>query len=207
MTTSNVAGNYYDKYHTRNPIAQWLMNGFYRAFDDLVARSAAKTAYEAGCGEGHLSIRLANHGLEIAGSDVDSEIVQRAIENVRAAGAHGEFRVCNLYDLTTNVVGNRDLVICCEVLEHVDEPERALDVIAKINSKHVILSVPREPIWRILNMARGQYLLSLGNTPGHLQHWRSRRFLDFLQRRFDVVAIRRPLPWTMALCKPRIVNS
>jgi hypothetical protein len=30
--------------------------------------------------------------------------------------------------------------------------------------------VPREPIWRIGNMARGRYLGDLGNTPGHIQH-------------------------------------
>jgi len=27
------------------------------------------------------------------------------------------------------------------------------------------VSVPREPLWRMLNMARGAYWKSLGNTP------------------------------------------
>jgi hypothetical protein len=43
----------------------------------------------------------------------------------------------------------------------------------------------------------------LGNTPGHRQHWSRRGFVDFLRRRVEVVAVRRPLPWTMVLCRSR----
>jgi len=63
--------------------------------------------------------------------------------------------------------------------------------------------VPREPIWRILNIARGKYIGDLGNTPGHVNHWSRRGFIDLLSRRFDVVEVRSPLPWTMALCRVR----
>ena len=39
MTSSVIqpAGNFYDKYNTRNPIARALMQGFLRAFEELVA--------------------------------------------------------------------------------------------------------------------------------------------------------------------------
>jgi hypothetical protein len=40
----------------------------------------------------------------------------------------------------------------------------------------------------------------LGNTPGHLNHWTRRGFVSFLESRFEVVSVRTPLPWTMALC-------
>ena len=36
--------------------------------------------------------------------------------------------------------------------------------------------MPREPLWRGLNMARGAYLKDLGNTPGHVNHWSKRSF-------------------------------
>jgi len=61
--------------------------------------------------------------------------------------------------------------------------------------------VPREPIWRALNLARGKYVRDLGNTPGHLGHWSRRGFLELLGGRLEVVAVRTPLPWTMALCR------
>jgi hypothetical protein len=63
--------------------------------------------------------------------------------------------------------------------------------------------VPREPLWRLLNMARGRYWRDLGNTPGHLQHWSSEGLRALLMRHVEVRLVRTPLPWTMALCRRR----
>jgi hypothetical protein len=52
-------------------------------------------------------------------------------------------------------------------------------------------------------MARLKYVQELGNTPGHLNHWSRRTFVRFLGRGLDVVEVRAPLPWTMALCRAR----
>jgi hypothetical protein len=92
------------------------------------------------------------------------------------------------------------LVLCCEVLEHLDDPKRALDVLAELARPWLIASVPREPLWRALNLARLSYVRDLGNTPGHLSHWSKRGFVRFLSRRFEVIEVLSPLPWTMALC-------
>ena len=94
-----------------------------------------------------------------------------------------------------------ELVVCCEVLEHLDDPKRALDVLARLARPWLIASVPREPLWRALNLARLSYVGALGNTPGHLTHWSKRGFERFLGERFEVVEVRTPLPWTMALCR------
>ena len=67
----------------------------------------------------------------------------------------------------------------------------------------VVLSVPREPVWRAGNMVRGRYLADLGNTPGHVNHWSSRQFRNFVDAEFDVADARRPLPWTMVRATPR----
>ena len=48
------------------------------------------------------------------------------------------------------------------------------------SSRWLLVSVPREPLWRGLNLARGSYLRELGNTPGHLNHWSKRRFASLL---------------------------
>ena len=84
-----------------------------------------------------------------------------------------------------------------------DTRSAALDVLAKLARPHLIASVPREPLWRILNVARGRYWSELGNTPGHLQHWSRTTFIALLQQRFEVIEVRNPLPWTMALCRAR----
>jgi hypothetical protein len=94
-----------------------------------------------------------------------------------------------------------DLVVCCEVLEHLDNPDGGLRALQRIASRSLIVSAPREPLWRLLNLARGKYVADWGNTPGHVQHWSKRDFVGLVSRYFQVVEIRSPLPWTMLLCR------
>ncbi|MFN3945063.1 MAG: class I SAM-dependent methyltransferase [Allosphingosinicella sp.] len=198
----NVGGNSYDKYGSRNPIARLLMNGFLDAFDASVARAAPGHVFEIGCGEGHLSLRLLGRGIDASGMDVEAEVVAEANAASRAAG-HGErFAVRSVYDLAPGEIA-ADLILCCEVLEHLPDPDRALQAIAAQDAGWFLFSVPREPLWRALNMARGKYLRRLGNTPGHIQHWSRRGFREMIGRRFDIVEMRSPLPWSMALCRRR----
>ena len=65
--------------------------------------------------------------------------------------------------------------------------------------RHLLVSVPHEPLWRILNVARGAYVRELGNTPGHVNHWSKRSFVRELARHGEVVQARSPFPWTMLL--------
>jgi 2-polyprenyl-3-methyl-5-hydroxy-6-metoxy-1,4-benzoquinol methylase len=202
----NIGGNYYDKYGSRNPIARALMNGFLCAFDELSGESRAKTAYEVGSGEGMLSLRLAERGLEIKGSDVESHVVEEANRRATALGHKPIFQACNLLELSPEET-DADLIVCCEVLEHIPNPSVALDHLARLTRAHLLASVPREPLWRVLNMARGKYLGALGNTPGHVNHWSPNSFLCELSKRFDIIAVRKPLPWTMVLCHARETPS
>jgi 2-polyprenyl-3-methyl-5-hydroxy-6-metoxy-1,4-benzoquinol methylase len=94
-----------------------------------------------------------------------------------------------------------DLVAATEVLEHVEEPERAVAEMARVAGRWLLVSVPHEPLWRALNMARGAYLRELGNTPGHLNHWTRRSFVSLLARHGEVVQTRAPFPWTMLLVR------
>jgi SAM-dependent methyltransferase len=97
--------------------------------------------------------------------------------------------------------GEFDLASAIEVLEHVPDPERTLSEMARCARGHLLVSVPREPLWRMLNMARGAYWPALGNTPGHLNHWSKRSFVELLSRRGEVVEVRSPFPWTMLLVR------
>ena len=92
-----------------------------------------------------------------------------------------------------------DLATAIEVLEHVPDPEHTVSEMARCAERHLLVSVPREPLWRMLNMARGAYWSELGNTPGHLNHWSRRSFVRLLSRHGDVAELRSPFPWTMLL--------
>lgn len=96
-----------------------------------------------------------------------------------------------------------DLVICCEVLEHLQRPAEGLAELARVARRHVLLSTPWEPVWRVLNVARGRYLGELGNTPGHVQHFGRRGLARLARTQLRLVAQRTPLPWTVLLGTPR----
>jgi len=201
--TFQPAGNYYDKYRTRNPVARALMSGFLGTFEELLSECIdVDSALEVGCGEGELTIRLAAKCHHVAAFDVAPEIIQEARRRLAKAGVAAELRVDSIYNLDPER-DRADLVVCCEVMEHLDDPKRALDRLHSACRKYLLTSVPREPLWRALNVMRGKYVSSFGNTPGHVQHWSRAKFLDLLQSRFHVLRARSPLPWTMALCKPR----
>lgn len=199
---AGAGGNVYDKYGTRNPIARRLMARFIADLDELVERSGAGEAHEVGCGEGELSIRLAGQGLRVRGTDAFPQVLGEARERARTAGAEVDYEAVPVEKLDPQRHA-AELIVCCEVLEHLPDAELALAKLAELASPWLIASVPREPLWRALNLARFSYVRDLGNTRGHLNHWSKRGFLRLLETRFDVVEARSPLPWTMALCRGR----
>ena len=198
-----VIGNTYDKYGSRNPVVQRLMRGFESALADFVAASAPQSIHEIGCGEGHWVLRWNETGLRARGCDFSGKIIDIARANAGRRGLPATlFEARSIYDLDARHDG-ADLVVCCEVLEHLQHPAKALEALGRVVGRHLIVSVPREPLWRALNLARGKYVRRLGNTPGHLQHWSSAGFIHLVSEYFDIVEVRNPLPWTMLLCRPR----
>ncbi|MGA7440010.1 MAG: class I SAM-dependent methyltransferase [Luteibacter sp.] len=198
-----VLGNTFDKYGSRNPVVKWLMSGFHSALDELVAKAKPTSIYEVGCGEGYWVARWHAEGYAAAGCDISADVVALARENTAHLGLpETTFDIRSIYDVD-RAPDPDQLVVCCEVLEHIDDPERGLRALHAITGQHVIVSVPREPVWRALNMARGKYLPDLGNTPGHIQHWSAAGFRRMVESVFDIVEVRTPLPWTMLLCRRR----
>ncbi len=200
--TAQPAGNYFDKYGSRNPIVRWMMAGFLDAFSALVDRAGVGEALEIGCGEAELSIHMAGKGMKVRGCDIAPEAIAEARERVAAAGAEVELWIQRLEDFSSRSDA-APLVVCCEVLEHLDDPGHGLEILSELADPWLLCSVPREPLWRALNLARGRYVRDLGNTPGHVNHWSRRGFIEFVSQRFDVVERRSPLPWTMLLCRSR----
>jgi 2-polyprenyl-3-methyl-5-hydroxy-6-metoxy-1,4-benzoquinol methylase len=136
----------------------------------------------------------------VRGTDAFPQVLEEARGRVAAAGVEIEFEATAVEALDPTRQA-AELVVCCEVLEHLEDPQRGLEVLARLARPWLIASVPREPLWRALNLARLSYVGDLGNTPGHLSHWSKRSFERFLSRRFEVVDLRSPIPWTMALCR------
>ncbi len=197
-----VIGNVYNKYAARNPLVRLIMRRFLRTLDDLVAKAEPTSIHEIGCGEGFLTLRWKRQGMNVRGSDFSDKVIAIAKENAVVQGALPSiFKTRSIYDVTFEDAA--DLLVCCEVLEHLENPSAALKALQSLAPKFVVFSVPREPLWRILNVMRGKYIGAWGNSPGHIQHWSRKEFLKLLQSFFSIVEVRTPLPWTMVLCSSK----
>jgi SAM-dependent methyltransferase len=195
-------GNTFDKYGSSNPVVRRLMDGFRAALDDLLDQAAPASILDVGCGEGVLTLEWAERltgarvvGLDLADPGLEAQWRRRGRENLRFVAADAV--------RLPFAAGEFELVAAIETLEHLAEPERALSEMARVARGHLLVSVPREPVWRGLNLLRGAYLGRLGNTPGHLNHWSPRGLRRLLGAHGELVALRSPLPWTMALVRVR----
>jgi len=193
-------GAIFKKYQSTNPISLYLINGFKNSLLEFVQRADPQTIHEIGCGEGKLSELLAaNTNAEIRATDYDENCILHAIHHRKK---NIEYEVRNVYKLTQEH-DSAELIVCCEVLEHLEYPEKALKVINTLNAKNYIFSVPREPLWRVLNILRGKYWKDLGNTPTHINHWSRKSFIKFISTHFEIIALSKPIPWTMVICKKK----
>jgi 2-polyprenyl-3-methyl-5-hydroxy-6-metoxy-1,4-benzoquinol methylase len=195
-----VTGNTYDKYGSSNPVVRRLMSGFERSLDELLDRAAPRSLLDVGCGEGVLVHRWAQRlgDGRLIGIDLEEDSIQAGWAEHQAPNL--EYRVMEAGKLPF-ADGEFELASAIEVLEHLPDPEQTLSEMARCAARHLLLSVPREPLWRMLNLARGAYLSELGNTPGHLNHWSKRSIVELLSRHGEVVEVRSPFPWTMLLVR------
>jgi SAM-dependent methyltransferase len=176
------------------------MAGFHARLDELWAIASPESVLDVGCGEGVLTREWAEKlgDGRVVGIDLDDPKLRREWDLRRRANL--EFRAAEATALTF-ADDEFDLAAAIEVLEHVPEPEATLAEMARVARRRLLVSVPREPLWRGLNMARGAYLRDLGDTPGHVNHWSRRSFVALLSRYGKVEEVRSPFPWTMLLVR------
>jgi 2-polyprenyl-3-methyl-5-hydroxy-6-metoxy-1,4-benzoquinol methylase len=201
-----VTGNTYDKYGSSNPVVRRLMAGFEHDLDELFELAAPSSLLDVGCGEGVLVQQWARRLRDrdpvdagrVVGIDLEEESIQAGWAERQAPNL--EYRINEAANLPF-AANEFDLASAIEVLEHVPDPVHTLAEMARCAERHLLVSVPREPLWRMLNVARGAYWSALGNTPGHLNHWSRRSFVQLLSRYGEVVEVRSPFPWTMLLVR------
>ena len=191
------------KYNNRNPISNFLVKYFLNQIVNIVKSIKFDNYLEVGCGDGMVLKKLTPllQNKDVYAIDIDFTEVKDARKNAPFC----LISQASAYDLPFK---NKsiDLVLCCEVLEHLDKPETALKEIRRVAKKAVIISVPNEPLWRMLNVIRGAYWKDSGNTPGHLNNWKPRQIVNLVNNYLRVDLIKIPVPWTLLQCSSQKPN-
>ena len=199
MTTSNLL-----KHTSHNPLQQLLIRNYYQRLIALLKKLPVVSILDAGCGEGFTLNRMRSEriGKQLSGIDNSTAALKLAIK------IHPRFHYTagNIYKLPYPA-GKFDLVICTEVLEHLQYPVTAVNEVKRVSQKYCLFSVPHEPWFRLVNFFRGKYISTWGNHPENIQHWSKMSFSRLIsQTGLKLIAEITAFPWLIILAKKNHSN-
>jgi len=193
MKTSNLA-----KYQSKNPVQRALISRFQKKVISLIKNKDLKTVTDVGCGEGFGLKNLSNNNIGKRYLGLDSS--KTSLRLARKINPEFEYTLGSIYD-TKLKNGYYDIVMCTEVLEHLEDPEAAIVELRRISKKYVLISVPFEPWFRIMNFLRGKYLNTWGNHPEHINWWGKKGFKKLVSKHLKIRHYTISLPWQIVLCE------
>ncbi len=185
------------KHETANPLQAWRIDRFHAKVIRVVEQLEPTSVLDVGCGEGYVleALQAAGCGARLVGVDRSTPAIADARTRL---GREVDLRVGDVEDLVATD-RHSDLVLMLEVLEHLEDPTAALDALAKVSDGWILVSVPWEPWFRLLNLLRLKNVRGLGNDPEHVNHWTRRSFRRFVSSRLVVHDTITAFPWTLVL--------
>jgi len=191
---SNLSSNA-RKHLTKNPLKRYFLNRFYISVKDIVRKINPRSILDCGCGEGIMTqiLHQVFPSVIIVGIDISEDMLASA----RVRCPNVEFQVADIKQLPFDTAFF-DLVVCAEVLEHVDGATSALAEICRISAGHVLVTVPREPWFWTINLFGLNHLRTFGNVPGHINHWNMTSFRELVSEHMKILSIRSSFPWILA---------
>lgn len=187
-----------EKHTSKNPLIRHVMNKYFNDLIKIISEIKPESLLDAGCGEGFVSARIKARlpNVNIEGIDLEDNYLDFAKSNFKNI----KLIKASIYDIPKND-DSYDIVLCNEVLEHLDDPHKALRQLFRVSKKYVLVSVPNEPFFRIANILRLKYLKNLGNPPEHLNNWTKNDIIKLLSNYGTLDKSKTSTIWTFALLK------
>ena len=110
---------------------------------------AGKRVADIGCGGGILAEKLVLDGAQVTAIDPQPEVIETARNHANASSIPIDYRVCTSAELAAQEPRSFDLVVCMEMLEHVDAPGAEISEMAKLlrpNGSLIIATINRTPL-------------------------------------------------------------
>ena len=96
---------------------------------------------------------------------------------------------------------SQDLVVASDLFQSLHDPQRVLREMYRVTRRYVLITVPREPHWRLTNLLKLKHLMEAGRSPRHVQRYRKRDFLNMVGGHFRLLSVRGPNPWITVLAR------
>ena len=200
----NTTDNY-KKHTSKNPIQKFLLQNFEKTLAKEVKKLQISSILDAGAGEGFTLEFLRKNNIGKTYEGIDS--LQTAVEVGNKIHPTIKLKQASIYELPYDD-NSFDLVLSTEVLEHLEEPGKALKEIIRVSNKYVLLSVPNEPLFMGSNFLRGKNWSRFGNDIEHINHWSMFSFPKFIKENLPagrqdagisvkIISKKYPFPWTM----------
>lgn len=164
------------KWEFENRLYQRALARYLDRMSAALVRSGARHVLDAGCGEGYVHRGLRARGYAGAWHGVDLSAAAVELAARRFPGVSWEVGDLRALRFAS---GSHELVLSSQVLEHIPDPERVRDELARVAARWLLISVPLEPVFRslcALTVAAG-----IGQDPGHVNFWTPRSFRRFLE--------------------------
>jgi len=147
--------NFSDEWESR--INKWETNKRIRiVFDELLDNCyiGGKKFLEVGCGLGFFSQNAVELGAKVTGVDIGSRLINKVKKKI----PKGKFLVASASDLPFPNA-SFDVVLCTEVLEHVEDQDTALSELVRVlkNGGVLVVTSPNrifKPIFNLLSFLR-----------------------------------------------------
>lgn len=193
----DVSTTNFEKHTSNNPLQKLLLANFYRESFKMLRSINPESILDVGAGEGFTLNKLEQEGI---GKNLEGiEYMEEAIELGKKLYPNVKIKKGDIYKLPYKD-NSFDVIICTEVLEHLDRPDEALTELKRVTKKYLLLSVPNEPYFTIQRFLRGKNIKRLGAHPEHLQWWTHEAFLRFLkQNKLKIIDKKAPFAWTLVL--------
>ena len=188
----------FEKHTNQNPISRFFLDNFTKVLIETIKPLKPESILDVGAGEGFTLEKLRQNkiGKKLEGI----EYMDEAIELGKKTNPKAKIKKGDIYKLPYKA-NSFEVLICTEVLEHLEDPKAALAELKRVTSKYVIISVPNEPLFTVQRFLRGKNIMKLGDHPEHIQHWNSTSFKEFVSQQLTVKEVKTPLPWTMVTAK------
>ena len=190
-----------NKYTNQNPVHRLSLGRFYDAVAEQLTAIQPTSVLDFGCGEGYILDMMADRDVPLSNYE-GVDLRPDALAAAKKRWPHNTFVNADLFDSTFDQK-RYHTVMSLEVFEHLFEPEKALKRLVSLADEYLLLTVPNEPWFQMMNLIRGRDLIRLGNHPEHINHWNKTLFAEFVSQHAEVVRVITRFPFIVLVARPR----